>query len=67
MPSITLYTYKFPLAYGESMTMMTPYNYYGVIGWERVNAKLAPMPKESAHFVIACKKVNRVNTAITYS
>ncbi len=24
--------YKFPLAYGETMTMMTP---YGVIGWER--------------------------------
>ncbi len=27
--------YKFPLAYGETMTMMTP---CGVIGWERVIA-----------------------------
>ncbi len=25
---------KSPLAYGETMTMMTP---YGIIGWERVN------------------------------
>ncbi len=28
---------KFPLAYGETMTMMTP---YGVIGWERVKLQV---------------------------